>query len=476
MAQLPLPRRPGPDPGLSDGSPWAIPSLPDAPRTVLATLGRAGHEAALVGGCLRDLLRGEEPVDWDVATAAPPEAVHDLFAGSWWTNRYGTVTIPGARPVQVTTYRTEWGYRDRRRPDDVIFHGSLTDDLARRDFTINAIAWLPSGLAADAEGDTDGGLVDPSGGIDDLRAGIVRAVGDPEARLAEDALRILRAVRFSARFGFAIEPATEAALATAAPLAATLSAERVRDELLRLLADPAIRPSIAFARWEELGLLGTLLPELAALRGVAQEKPMAGDALDHSLRAADELSPADPVLRVAGLLHDVGKASTAADGHFIGHERVGATLAAAVMRRLRFGAPEVTRVERVVRHHMFGYQPEWTDAAVRRFIRRVGIGTLEDLFALRLADNAASGVSEPDVGGLDELRRRTDGERDAPAVGRGLAVDGHDLQRALDLPPGPAIGRVLDRLTEAVLDDPRLNERDRLIALARAVHAADRTR
>jgi tRNA nucleotidyltransferase (CCA-adding enzyme) len=464
VAQLPLPRRSGPEPGLSDGSPLAIPTLPDGPRTVLRTLLDDGHEAALVGGSLRDLLRGDVPGDWDVATAAAPETVHGLFSGSWWENRYGTVTIPGDRPVQVTTYRSESGYADRRRPDAVAFHGSLTDDLARRDFTINAIAWLP-----DAPGATTGRLVDPAGGLDDLRAGLVRAVGDPHERLHEDALRILRAVRFAARFGFAIDPPTDAALAVAAPLAATLSAERVRDELLRLLGDPAITPSAALARWEALGLLAILLPELAALRGVPQGKPLPGDALDHSLRTVDALAPDDGILRVAGLLHDLGKATTGADGHFIGHERVGADLAAAVTRRLRFGAAEVARVERLVRHHMFGYESTWTDAAVRRFIRRVGADRLDDLFALRLADNAASGVSEPSAGGLDELRRRSDAERAAPAVGGSLAVDGHDLQRALEIPPGPEVGRILDRLTEAVLDDPRLNESDRLLALARAL-------
>lgn len=467
MAQLPVPRRRGPEPGLTDGSPWAIPSLPDAPREVLAALRAAGHEAALVGGSLRDLLLGEAPGDWDIATAATPDAVHALFAGSWWENRYGTVTIPGRDPVQVTTYRSESAYRDRRRPDEVAFHGSLPDDLARRDFTINAVAWVPTGDGAAI----DGRLVDPAGGIEDLRAGVVRAVGDPEARLHEDALRILRGVRFAARFRFRIEPATEAALATAAPLVRDLSAERVRDEIHRLLADSAIAPSAAFGRWEELGILAILLPELAALRGVPQSKPRAGDALDHSLRTADALPAADPILRLAGLFHDLGKATTEADGHFIGHEKVGAALAASAMRRLRFGAAEVARVEGLVRNHMFGYERAWTDAAVRRFMRRVGTDALDDLLALRRADDAASGADPDAAAMLDELRHRTDAERAAPGVGRALAVDGHAIGRALDIAPGPEIGRVLDRLTEAVLDDPRLNEPDRLLAMARAIHA-----
>ena len=458
MAQLPLPGRPVPEPGLTDGSAYAIPALPAEPRRVLDSLMTAGHEAVLVGGSLRDLLRGERPTDWDVATTARPEEVTALFPGSSWENRFGTVTIPGSMPVEVTTYRSEAAYRDRRRPDEVTFHRSLRDDLARRDFTFNAIAWVPDGGES-----TTGRLVDPFGGLEDLRDGIVRAVGDAGERLVEDALRILRGVRFALRFGFAIDPATEAALRDAAPTTAHLSGERVRDELLRLLGDPAIRPSEAFERWEEIGLLEVLLPELGALRGVPQGKPLPGDALDHSLRAADALPANDPLLRLAGLLHDLGKATTYADGHFIGHETVGAELAERVMRRLRFSAAQVARVADLVRQHMFAYDATWTDAAVRRFLKRVEPRMLDDLFSLREADNAASGVAEPATGGLAELRRRIDEQRSAPVHARSLALDGHDLQDELGIGPGPELGWRLDRLVEAVVEDPSLNRRDRLI-------------
>lgn len=425
----------------------------------------AGHEAVLVGGSLRDLLRGERPTDWDVATTARPEEVTALFPGSSWENRFGTVTVPGPMPVEVTTYRSEAAYRDRRRPDEVTFHRSLRDDLARRDFTLNAIAWIPDGATA-----TTGQLADPFDGLDDLRNGIVRAVGDPRDRFAEDALRILRGVRFALRFGFAIDPATEAALREAAPTAAHLSGERVRDELLRLLADPAIRPSDAFERWEEVGLLEVLLPELGALRGVPQGKPLPGDALDHSLRAANALPAGDALLRLAGLLHDLGKATTYEGGHFIGHETVGADLAERVMRRLRFSAADVARVTNLVRQHMFAYDSTWTDAAVRRFLKRVDPRVLDDLFTLREADNVASGVAEPPTGGLTELRARIDEQRSAPVHARHLALDGHDLQDELGIEPGPELGRLLDRLVEAVVEDPSLNRRDRLLGLARRLH------
>jgi tRNA nucleotidyltransferase (CCA-adding enzyme) len=449
---------------MRDGARLAI-ELPPNVAAVLSGLAEIDAEAALVGGCVRDLVRGEQPVDWDVATAAPPEVVAARFPGGAWENPFGTVTVraaEGGPPVEVTTYRIEGGYRDRRRPDNVRWGDSLVEDLGRRDFTINAMAWLPTDLRAGA-----GQLVDPHDGAGDLRAGVLRAVGDPEARVQEDALRLVRAVRFATRFDLRLARATEDAIRRHAGAAAQLSGERVRDELLRILAGTA-PPSGALLLMERLGLLVVLLPELAALRGVAQAKALPGDALDHSLRAADALAADDPVLRLAGLLHDLGKATTLEDGHFIGHERGGAALTEAVMRRLRSPRAEITRVTRLVRQHMFAYTPAWTDAAVRRFVRRVGPDLLEDLFSLRQADNAASGAREPEGGGLPELRARVAAVLAAdPLEARQLAVDGHDLTEALSIEPGPRIGQLLERLLEAVIDDPGLNRRERLLDLAR---------
>jgi putative nucleotidyltransferase with HDIG domain len=435
---------------------------------VLRTLRAAGHEAALVGGCVRDLLSGLEPTDWDIATDAPPEVTAALFPGSVWENRFGTVTVVSSprggspeRRVEVTTYRSEWGYADRRRPAEVRWGSSLMEDLSRRDFTINAMAWLPQDL-----GRRRGRLVDPFGGRRDLRDRVLRAVGNPEERFAEDALRLVRAVRFATRFGMRLTPETEAAIRRLAPTAATLSGERVRDELLRILASRGAPPSRAILLMEDLGLLRVLLPELAALRGVPQGKPLPGDALLHSVRTADALPPDDPVLRLAGLLHDLGKASTLAGGHFIGHERVGAQLATELMRRLRFARPQIQRVRHLVAEHMFGYTPDWTDAAVRRFIRRVGAGALSDLLALRRADNAASGLADAGAAGLQQLEARLRRELAAPIEQRQLAVDGHDLMAELGLPPGPLVGELLERLLEAVLDEPERNRRPELLRLA----------
>lgn len=448
---------------MRDGDRLSV-TLPEPVAAVLAGLAEVGEEAALVGGCVRDLLRGEAPADWDVATSAPPEVVAARFPGSTWQNPFGTVTVMvpgGERGIEVTTYRIEGNYRDRRRPDHVRWGRSLIDDLARRDFTMNAIAWLPQ------EPGGIGLLVDPFGGADDLQHGLLRAVGDPDARFVEDALRLVRAVRFATRFDQRIDPPTEAAIRRHAGSVSTLSGERLRGELLRILSGPT-PPSRAFLLMEQLGLLAVLVPELAALRGVPQAKTLPGDALDHSLRALDALPAADPTLRLAGLLHDLGKATTLADGHFIGHETAGADLAEALLRRLRFPRSEIVRVARLVRHHMFAYTGEWTDAAVRRFIRRVGVDLLDDLFALRAADDVASGFRQPPEGGLAELAARTFTAVAAdPLDTRQLAVDGHILADELGISPGPRIGRLLSRLLEAVLEDPSLNDRKVLLALAR---------
>jgi tRNA nucleotidyltransferase/poly(A) polymerase len=450
---------------MRDGDQFAI-ALPAPVAAVLDALASDGHEAALVGGCVRDLLLGLTPDDWDVASSMPPEAVAARFPGSTWENRFGTVTVrvPGAEQgIEVTTYRVEGGYRDQRRPEEVRWGQSLHEDLARRDFTINAVAWVP-----DAAHRGMGRLVDPFSGATDLDARVLRAVGDPDARLTEDALRLLRAVRFATRFDLSFDPATEAAIGRHAAAAAGLSGERVHDELRRILAG-STPPSVAFRLLERLGLMQVLLPELAALRGVPQAKNLAGDALDHSLRAADALPASDPTLRLAGLLHDLGKVSTQQAGHFIGHEAVGAQQAESLLRRLRAPRAEISRVVRLIENHMFAYSAEWSDAAVRRFVRRVGADLLPDLFALRAADDVASGVTSPAVGGLAELQARAFAAvADGPLDARHLAVDGHILVAELGLAPGPEVGRLLAELLEAVIDDPALNDRDRLLKLARS--------
>ncbi len=443
-----------------------FPAMPERASHVLRTLTDAGHEAVLVGGRVRDRLLGlDHDGEWDAATSARPEAVAALFPDASWENRFGTVTIGADPPVEVTSYRTEGTYRDRRRPEEVRFGVSLEDDLARRDFTINAIAWVPLDLDA-----RRGRIVDPFGGRADLDARRLRSVGDPRERFAEDALRLVRAARFAGRFGLEIEPETEAAIRELAPTVASVSGERLRDELLRILRLDHV-PSGALRLLEHLGLLQVIVPELAALRGVPQAKVVPGDALDHVLRATDAAPAGDPpIVRLTALLHDLGKATTLRDGHFIGHELVSADLARAVLDHLRMPRADTDRIVGAIRHHMYDYDATWTDAAVRRFVRRLAGVDRGLLFALRRADNVASGVADGGEANQAELEARIAEQlRREPELleHRRLAIDGHDLQAELGIPPGPEIGAILDRLADSVIEDPTLNRREALLALAR---------
>jgi tRNA nucleotidyltransferase (CCA-adding enzyme) len=443
----------------------------EVPPTVAALMERLwahGHAAYVVGGSVRDSLLGRPAQDWDLATDARPDRLLAVFPGAVYENQFGTVAVrEGGATHEVTTFRTDHEYADFRRPHRVEFGDDVRLDLARRDFTVNAIAW---GREADA---ADNVLVDPFDGVADIERRTLRAVGDPGARFAEDALRMVRAVRLAAVLELSIEPSTLAAIREHAGLAAHVSGARVSAELEKLLA--ASRPSIGLRGMAETGLLDVLLPELAAQGGVPQNKIEGEDLLDHTLRSVDAVPVDRPVVRLAALLHDVGKPGTLDDGPFRGHEVVGAELAERVLERLRTPKTATERVVRLVRHHMFTYEPDWGDAGVRRFIQRVGIDAVDDLFALREADNVGSGVPA-DAHGLDELRARVDAELAASVVldRSRLAVRGDDLMAELGLPSGPRLGRILDELLERVIAEPRLNDRATLLLLAESMLADDR--
>ena len=441
--------------------------VPASVETLMARLWDHGHAAYVVGGSVRDALRGRAAQDWDLATDARPDRLLAVFPGAVYENQFGTVAVREGDTVhEVTTFRADHEYADFRRPHRVEFGDDLRLDLARRDFTINAIAW---GREADAE---SSGLVDPFDGVADIERRALRAVGDPGARFGEDALRMVRAVRLAAVLDFAIEPATLAAIRANAPLAAHVSGERVSAELEKLLA--ASRPSIGLRLMADTGLLEVLLPELAAQRGIAQNKVEGEDLFDHTLRSVDAAPPERPVVRLAALLHDLGKASTLDDGPFRGHELVGAEMAETLLERLRTPKAATERVVQLVRHHMFMYEPRWGDAGVRRFIQRVGVDGIDDLFVLRQADNIGSGVPA-DAHGLDELRARIDAEVEASVVldRSRLAVRGDDLMAELGIPAGPRLGRILDALLDRVITEPRLNDRATLLLLAESMLAED---
>jgi tRNA nucleotidyltransferase (CCA-adding enzyme) len=437
---------------------------------LLGALWAAGQAAYVVGGSLRDVLLDRPAADWDLATDARPERVLAIFPGSVYENRFGTVAIRrGGETFEITTFRTDHDYADFRRPHRVQFGDTIELDLARRDFTANAMAWgaRPGDTAA---------LVDPYDGRSDIASRVLRAVGDPRARFEEDALRMIRAVRLAATLDFGIEPATLAGIQARSALTAHLSGERIAAELDKLLAAP--RPSIGLRLMGDTGLLGPISADLAAQRGIPQNKLPGEDLWDHTLRSVDAAPASRPIVRLTALLHDIGKPATFADGHFLGHEAVGADRAGALLGRLRSPRAVRERVVELIRNHMFSYEPSWSDAAVRRFIAKIatlGDGALGELLALREADNVGSGLP-PGAGGLDELEARIARELAAHAVldRRGLAVDGSDLMNELDLPQGPVLGRILETLLERVVADPSLNDRPTLLLLAQSMTPDDR--
>ena len=459
-------------------------AMPDAARVpgpvleVLRTLRRAGKQAFLAGGSVRDLLllargaRGRQivrpPTDFDIASDALPEEVVKIFARTAPTGvAHGTITVlTDAGPVEVTTFRGEGPYLDGRRPSSVTFLGDIEGDLARRDFTVNAIAWDPLQPGLD-------GLRDPFGGLPDLERSVLRAVGRAEDRFAEDGLRPLRAVRLACTLGFALEPKTRRAITATLPTFEKVAAERVRDELGKLLVKGQ-PPSRGLKLLLRTGLLARIAPELLESVGFAQNRWHAFDVWRHTLACVD-FAPDDLVIRLAALFHDVAKPRSAGPGHgpgehtFYNHEHLGGDLTVELLTRLRFPRKDVIdRVAHLVREHNWHYLPEWTDATVRRTIARVGKDELGPLWQLRRADLRARGRAvEEGLANQAALETRFAAIlAEASALStRDLAINGQDVMKALQISPGKVVGQVLFRLLERVLDDPKLNTREDLLGL-----------
>jgi tRNA nucleotidyltransferase (CCA-adding enzyme) len=388
--------------------------VPLAVRRVCERLQKSGAQAVVVGGCVRDALLGRVPKDWDVATSAHPEDVQKAFRKTIPTGiQHGTVTVmEGGEAIEVTTFRGEGAYSDARRPDHVIFGVTLEEDMSRRDFTVNAMAFDP--LAE--------GVIDPFGGQVDLAKKLLRAVGDAAARFREDGLRVMRAVRFAAVLEFAIEPATLAAIPSALESLKKVAAERVQVELYKLLG--SARPSLGLVPMQSTGIAGVILPELTALADV--------DAL-----------PRDPALRLAALLRSLDPA-----------------VVEAVCRRLKLSNDDRERVVAVVANLATTYDPTWSDAQVRRFVQKVTPARLPDVFALR-----------GDLGDLPARVGQILAEGQALTIGE-LAVRGQDVMTALGVRGGKVVGDTLKGLLERVVEDPRLNTREQLLALVPAIAAS----
>lgn len=447
--------------------------VPADVRFILKRLREHGKRGWVVGGCVRDLLRGVPPKDWDIATDALPREVQKFFPRVIETGiQHGTVTVlVHHHPYEVTTLRGEGAYSDGRRPDKVEFVSEIDADLARRDFTFNAIALDP----------IDGHVIDPFGGQADLARGVLRAVGDPRERFAEDGLRVLRAARFSATLSARIDDDTERAMkdARSHETFKKVSAERVREEWLKSMS--ADKPSVAFEAMLRTGILALISPELCESVGCAQNRYHAFDVWGHAMACLDACGK-DPILRMAALLHDVGKPRSRAfsdktqDFTFYNHEAIGADIAEPLLGRLKFSNEERATIVSLVRHHLICYSADWTDSAVRRWLKRVGVELAPLLYQLGQADALGKGrPAEDDVANIRALEARAQRllESGAALGTRDLALRGNDLISELGMKPGPAMGRVLAALLEKVLDDPSLNTREALLAEARAVLAAE---
>jgi len=446
-------------------------------KEIASIFNNNGKQVYLVGGAVRDMIRGKDIHDWDLATDALPQEVTNFVRRARGKViptgiKHGTVTVLYKKhSAEVTTFRTESDYSDGRRPDQVHYTSEIQEDLSRRDFTMNAIALrLP-----------DGEIVDPFNGTADIKARIIRCVGNAAERFGEDGLRPLRAVRFSAQLGFEIEQNTLDAISGALSVSAKVSWERVRDEIDKILAvSPPLGspPSRGFLLMEKTGLLKLFLEELAACRGIDQKGYHQFDVLDHSLLACDYAAEKNysQEIRLAALLHDIGKPSVRKMDEsgvwtFYRHEEISATMCQNILRRLRYPNDIIENVCHLVKEHMFHYTDDWSDTAVRRFIARAGEDSLEDLYRLRRADVFAMEGKEIEHENLTTLADRVEkvlAQKHAFTI-KDLAVSGNDLM-TIGIKSGITMGIILKELLETVLDDPSQNTKEKLLEIAKKIY------
>ncbi len=439
----------------------AASQVPQEIRAVAQTLEQGGFEVYLVGGCVRDLLIGRVPKDWDITTNATPEKIQELFEETFYENDFGTVGVVNEtenehlKVVEVTPYRLETTYSDARRPDTVEYSQKLTDDLKRRDFTINALAYSPQ----------TGELVDLYEGREDIKRKTIRAVGDPHERFEEDALRMLRAIRLSAELNFTIDPDTAQAILKNAQQLEKISKERIRDEFLRILKSDNPMHAIVIA--QKLGLVPYFAPDLERGIGVEQNQAHEYDVFEHLLRTmqhgADMNWNVD--IRLAGLYHDISKPETRRwspekeDWTFYGHEVVGARISKKAFNDLKLPKKQVEKLVKMVRWHMFFSDPDKiTLSAVRRMIRNVGEENIWDLLKLRICDRIGSGRPKAQPFRFRKYKAMVEEAlRDPISVGM-LKIDGARVMEVTKESAGPRVGYILHALLEEVLDDPKRNE------------------
>ncbi|MDO8467224.1 MAG: HD domain-containing protein [bacterium] len=462
-------------------------SIPKEVKSIADKLGASGYQAYLVGGCLRDLLLENPPAggpkDWDLTTDAAPEKIQKVFPDSVYENKFGTVGIKTHSEdatlalVEVTTFRKEGKYTDKRHPDEITFAKNVEEDLSRRDFTVNAMAFS---LTNDKQPTTNDGLVDPFGGREDLKNKTIRAVGDAAERFEEDALRLMRAVRFSAQLGFEIEEVTAQAIKAKAGLLEFIAKERIRDEFCKLVMTK--HASNGIRKMAELGLLKHVLPELCEGIGMDQNLHHKYTIFEHNVRAleyaAEQKFPL--YLRVASLLHDVGKPQSrgwkaspqgtrlnkGAKGEwtFYQHQYFGEKIAIEALDRLKFAKKDIEQIALLVREHMFSFDAEiGTQRGARRFVSRVGAENVDDLMKLREADRIGSGTEVAVPQRLRKFKATIEIAMKEPISAKMLKLDGKDLMKVLEIEPGPKVGAILAVLLEKVLDNPALNTKEGLM-------------
>lgn len=454
-------------------------NIPTEVSRVTKILENAGFEAYIVGGCVRDLLINKTPKDWDITTNAKPEEIKKLFENTFYNNDYGTVGVVNEdvsdetlKVVEVTPYRLESEYSDSRRPDFVKFSNSIEHDLHRRDFTINAIAYSES----------KGQIIDLYEGQKDINSKIVRAVGDPNIRFSEDALRILRAIRISAELGFKIEKNTKDSIKKDAQMLEKIAKERIRDEFIRIIMSDKPKESIELSY--EMGILQFIVPELEDGIGVMQNQAHAFSVWEHNLRAlqhsADKKQSLD--IRLSALFHDIAKPTTSRwsneknDWTFHGHDVVGAKMTKKILERLKFPVKQIEKIVKLVRWHLFFSDPEQiTLSAVRRMIRNVGKENIWDLMNVRESDRIGMGRPKANPYRLRKYKSMVDEALRDPVSVAMLKIDGKKIMDITRETQGPKIGYILHALLEEVLDNPKLNSAEYLEKTAKKLANLDET-
>lgn len=443
-----------------------IKQIPKNIKEVSETLENKGFSAYLVGGCVRDLLLGHKPKDWDIATSAKPEEIIALFEKTYYENTFGTVTVVdeqledlSLRNIEITPYRSEGEYSDWRHPDQVKFSDNIKEDLSRRDFTVNAIAYRLK----------DNTLLDPHNGLVDIKDKVIRAVGEATERFNEDPLRMLRAIRLSTQLNFNIEDKTKQAIKEKAILISKISHERIRDELIKIIMSEQVMSGIELTR--ETGLLKEIMPELLDTWGVEQKGSHIYTVWEHTLRAVQHGADKNFSLeiRLAALFHDIGKPpsknwdETKQETTFYGHEVIGTSLAKKIMERLRFPAKTSEQVLILVRNHMFFSDPDKISlSAVRRIVAKVGQELIWDLIKLRNCDRIGMGRPKESPYRLRKYQAMIEEALRAPTSVKMLKVSGETIMKITTEKPGPRIGYMLHALLDEVLETPEKNNLDYL--------------